>query len=109
VPAGLCTVALGAGLTLLPVAGDVLDRVDAAAVRPRPSRGTRAGCSTGPRERATLRRTFEPGYHLAPHDSAVNAGLRAIGVRAADGRDEYGTAGLSRHRMTGDWLPAAAP
>jgi hypothetical protein len=48
-------------------------------------------------------------YHLAPHDSAVNAGLRAMGVRAADGRDEYGTAGLSRHRMTGDWLADATP
>jgi hypothetical protein len=32
-----------------------------------------------------------------------------MGVRAADGRDEDGTAGLSRHRMTGDWLADAIP
>jgi hypothetical protein len=49
---------------------------------------------------------FEPGYHLAPFDSAVNAGLRAIGVRTSEGHDDYENIGLTRHRMTDDWLQA---
>ncbi len=58
----------------------------------------------GPAGTCDIEADFEPGYHLAPFDNAVNAGLRAIGVRAADGSDEYETAGLGRHRMTDDWL-----
>ncbi len=58
----------------------------------------------GPSGTCDIEADFEPGYHLAPRDNAVNAGLRAIGVRAGDGSDEYGTAGLDRHRMTEDWL-----
>jgi hypothetical protein len=53
------------------------------------------------------------GNHLLP--TAVNAGPRAIGVRAADGSDEYDTAGLGRpddrglaHRLARG-LPAANP
>lgn len=60
----------------------------------------------GPSGTCDIEADFEPGYHLAlraGRDDAVNAGLRAIGVHAA-GDDEHGTAGLSRHRMTGDWL-----
>jgi len=58
----------------------------------------------GPSGTCDLEIDFEPGYHLAPHDSAVNAGLRAIGVKATDDRDEYAVVGLTRHRMTDDWL-----
>lgn len=58
----------------------------------------------GPSGTCDIEADFEPGYHLAPGDNAVNAGLRAIGVRATDGRDEYATAGLDKHRMTEDWL-----
>lgn len=47
---------------------------------------------------------FEPGYHLAPGDNAVIAGLRAIGVSATDGRDEYATVGMHKHRTTEAWL-----
>ena len=28
----------------------------------------------------------------------------AIGVKATDDRDEYAVVGLTRHRMTDDWL-----
>jgi hypothetical protein len=58
----------------------------------------------GPSGTCDIEADFEPGYHLAPCDDAVNAGLRAIGVHATGGRDEYATVGLDRHRMTEDWL-----
>jgi hypothetical protein len=58
----------------------------------------------GPSGTCDIEADFEPGYHLAPFDNAVNAGLPAIGVRAADGSDEYDTAGLGGHRMTDEWL-----
>jgi hypothetical protein len=58
----------------------------------------------GPSGTCDIEADFEPGYHLAPSDSAVNAGLRALGVQATDGRDEYATVCLDRHRMTEDWL-----
>jgi len=63
-----------------------------------------AGSSTGLLEPVRSKPTSEPGYHLARGDKAVNAGLRAIGVCAADGSEEYDTVGLGRHRMTEDWL-----
>jgi hypothetical protein len=45
------------------------------------------------------------GYRVVHRaDSAINVGLRIMGVRAADGLDEYGSAGLDRHRFTADWL-----
>ena len=48
---------------------------------------------------------LQSGYQLARgRDSAVNAGLRAIGVCAAEDEDEYATVGLTKHRMTEDWL-----
>jgi hypothetical protein len=56
----------------------------------------------GPSGTCDIEADFEPGYHLAAGDNAVNAGLRAIGVRATDGRDEYATVGLDRQRMTED-------
>jgi len=47
----------------------------------------------------------EPGYLVVPHaDSAINAALRAIGIEADSGLDEYATVGLTRHRMLDDWL-----
>jgi hypothetical protein len=58
----------------------------------------------GPSATCDIEADLEPGYHLAPGDDAVNAGLRAIGVHATDGRDEYATVGLDKHRMTEQWL-----
>ena len=59
----------------------------------------------GPTGTCDLEADREPGYQVAPHkDSAINGGLRAMGVQAALGVDEYDTIGLTRHRMTDDWL-----
>jgi hypothetical protein len=58
----------------------------------------------GPSGTYDIEADLEPGYYLAPGDNAVNGGLRAIGVCAADSSDEYDTVGLGRHRMTDDWL-----
>ncbi len=57
-----------------------------------------------PRGTSDTEADLEPGYRLASgRDSAVNAGLRALGVRAAPGQDEYETIGLARHRHTEGW------
>jgi hypothetical protein len=46
----------------------------------------------------------ELGYQVvAAADSAINAGLKTMGVQAAGGLDEYAAAGLDRHRFTADW------
>lgn len=59
----------------------------------------------GPCGTSDIEADLEPGYRLARReDSAINAGLRALGVRARPGRDEYDTIGLTRHRHTEDWL-----
>ena len=58
----------------------------------------------GPSGTCEIEADLEPGYHLARGDNAVNAGMRAIGVCAADGIEEYDFVGLGRHRMTEDWL-----
>lgn len=58
----------------------------------------------GPSGTCDIEADLEPGYQLVPGDNAVNAALRAIGVQATDGRDEYVTVGLDKHRMTDDWL-----
>jgi hypothetical protein len=58
----------------------------------------------GPSGTCDIEQEFERGCHLAPGDNAVKAGLRAIGVRATDGRDEYETVGMDKHRTTEDWL-----
>lgn len=58
----------------------------------------------GPCGTSDTEANLEPGYRLARgRDSAVNAGLRALGVRALPGQDEYATIGLDRHRHTEDW------
>lgn len=143
-PMGLPTVAMAGGLTMLPVTGEVLSRLDpdtigderipdswnlqqpVAALARAMSRArsvlylfseTWAGPGInesiawregqllyGPSGTCDIEADFEPGYHLAPGDNAVNAGLRAIGVHANDGRDEYATVGRDRHRMTEDWF-----
>lgn len=59
----------------------------------------------GPSGTCDIEIDLEPGYHLVPRpDSAINTGLRAMGVLAAGDQDEYQTVGLTRHRMTQDWL-----
>ena len=58
----------------------------------------------GPCGTSDIEADLEPGYRLGRgRDSAVNAGLRALGVRAAPGHDEYETIGLARHRYTARW------
>ena len=67
--------------------------------------GTKAGCFYGPAGTCDLEADREPGYQVAPHrDSAINGGLRAMGVQAAPGVDEYETIGLTRHRTIDDWI-----
>ena len=64
----------------------------------------------GPLGTCDIEADLEPGYRLVPRcDSAINAGLRALGVRAQAGQDEYETAGLTRHRYTEDWLTEPSP
>ncbi len=59
----------------------------------------------GPSGTCDLESDLEPGYRVADRsDSAINAGLRMMGVQAAPGLDEYATAGLASHRFTDDWL-----
>jgi hypothetical protein len=59
----------------------------------------------GPAGTCDLEADREPGYQVVPpRESAVNGGLRAMGVQAAPGVDEYETIGLTRHRMTDDWI-----
>lgn len=59
----------------------------------------------GPCGTSDVEADLEPGYRLARREySAINVGLRALGVRADPGRDEYGTIGLARHRHTEDWI-----
>jgi hypothetical protein len=49
----------------------------------------------GPSGTCDVEADLEPGYHLIPRrDGAINAGLRVLGVRADQGRDEYETIGL---------------
>jgi hypothetical protein len=143
-PVGLPTVPMTEGLTMLPVTGEVLSRLEpdaigderipdswnlqqpVAALARALSRDrsvlylfseTSAGLGVkeslawregrllyGPSGSCDIEADLEPGYQLAPSDDAVNAGLRAIGVQAINGRDEYATVGLERHRMSEDWL-----
>jgi hypothetical protein len=59
----------------------------------------------GPSGTCDLEADPEPGYHLISRfDGAINAGLRALGVRASHGQDEFETVGLTRHRHTEDWI-----
>ena len=60
---------------------------------------------SGPSGTCACDRDREEGYRVVGRaDSAINAGLRMMGVRAAGGLDEYATAGLDRHRFTADFL-----
>jgi hypothetical protein len=59
--------------------------------------------SYGPTGTCDLEADREPGYQVvARRDSAINGGLRAMGVHAAPGADEYEAIGLTLHRMTDD-------
>lgn len=46
--------------------------------------------------------TNEPYQLVPPAEMAINAGLRALGVIAAPGQDEYATVGLEAHRWSDD-------
>lgn len=59
----------------------------------------------GPRFTRTPREAAGEQYvAVQSRDMAINAGLRWLGVLAADGRDEYATVGLDRFRWNADWL-----
>jgi hypothetical protein len=59
----------------------------------------------GPRFTQTPGQPAELHYQPAGRPGmAINVALRALGVHAEDGRDEFDTLGLGRHRWTGDWL-----
>jgi hypothetical protein len=59
----------------------------------------------GPSGTCDLESDREPGYRVVDRrDSAINAGLRMMGVQASPDLDEYAVAGLARHRFTEDWL-----
>lgn len=148
-PAGVRTVPLLSGLTMLPIAGELAahlgQTVGEEPIRPRwvlrqriaelarrISAGGKAlylfgetfgGDGTqeaigwqdgqllfGPAGTCDIEADLEPGYCLVPRrESAINAGLRALGVRAKAGQDEYETVGLTKHRFTEDWLTEPPP
>lgn len=59
----------------------------------------------GPCRTRTRGELADPPYQAAdPPDMAINAGLRALGIRSAGRQDEFATIGLGRHRWTGDWV-----
>jgi hypothetical protein len=59
----------------------------------------------GPCFTRTPLESAEPNYQEAARDAmAINAALRALGLPARGGLDEFGTLGLGRHRRTGDWV-----
>jgi hypothetical protein len=65
------------------------------------------GLFYGPIGTCDLEADREPGYQVASReDMAINSGLRAMGVQAAPGVDEFETVGLTRHRVTDDWIDA---
>lgn len=58
----------------------------------------------GPCFTRTRREQADSPYQAAdPPDMAINAGLRALGIRAAGRRDEFATIGLDKHRWTDEW------
>jgi hypothetical protein len=64
----------------------------------------------GPSGTCDLESDREPGYRVVPRrDSAINAGLRMMGVQASPGLDEYASVGLAKHRFTDDWLTGDLP
>lgn len=64
----------------------------------------------GPLFTATRHEEADDGYVVAGRDAmAINTGLRRLGVRTVPPSiDEFGTAGLDRHRWTDEW-PAPPP
>jgi len=62
------------------------------------------GVAYGPAGTCDLPADLTEGYVVAPRaDSAINVGLRLMGIHAAAGLDEFAAAGLSAHRFTSDW------
>ncbi|MFJ4484872.1 hypothetical protein ACIP3D_21240 [Streptomyces longwoodensis] len=47
---------------------------------------------------------IEEGEPFPPAGSPVSRALRRLGITARPGEDEFATAGLHRHRNTGDWV-----
>jgi hypothetical protein len=61
------------------------------------------GVAYGPAGTCDIPADLADGYRVAPRaDSAINVGLRLMGIHAADGLDEFAAAGLSAHRFTSD-------
>jgi hypothetical protein len=61
--------------------------------------------SYGPAGTCDVPADLADGYQVALRaDSAINVGLRFMGIHAADELDEFAAAGLSAHRFTSDWL-----
>ena len=59
----------------------------------------------GPLFTRTPGQSGEPRYQPADRPGmAINVALRALGVHAENGHDEFDTLGLATHRWTGDWL-----
>jgi hypothetical protein len=62
------------------------------------------GLAYGPVGTCDVPADLVEGYRVAPRaDSAINVGLRLMGIHASDGLDEFAAAGLSAHRFTSDW------
>ncbi|HCU93844.1 MAG TPA: hypothetical protein DHU96_14415 [Actinobacteria bacterium] len=59
----------------------------------------------GPSFTRTRGEPADPPYQVAVRpDMAINAGLRALGIQASGGHDEFATIGLGKHRWTNNWL-----
>jgi hypothetical protein len=59
----------------------------------------------GPLFTRTAGHPAEPRYRPADRPGmAINVALRALGIHGENGRDEFDTLGLARHRWTSDWL-----
>ena len=61
------------------------------------------GVAYGPAGTCDVPADLAEGYLVAPRaDSAINVGLRLMGIHASDGLDEFAAAGLTAHRFTAD-------
>ena len=59
----------------------------------------------GPSGSCDVTADLADGYRVVPHaGSAINMGLRFMGIVAAGSFDEFAAAGLDTHRFTDDWL-----
>lgn len=59
----------------------------------------------GPGFTRTRGELADPPYQAADLPGmAINAGLRALGIQAAGGHDEFATIGLAKHQWTSDWI-----